>query len=382
MGSGLEQKRATVSRSWKIGLAVFAAIVTLNVGSRILHSLTGGSPGGPTSSSYATGTDGLGAYFSLLAAEGHPVDRLRAYPAKTTFAADSTAVVLDPGFVGANDALALREFVEQGGRLVIGGAEPSVWLRVLLSPAPEWSETGLTNAHVLAPVPELAGDTQLRSANNGSWDDAGAALPVYGTTKGSLVAVASLGLGRVIFLADASVLQNQYLGKADNARFGLAAAGAPTRPVVFFESYHGYGPASGWDSIPTRWYLLLGGLALAAFALMIARGRRLGPPEAESRELPPPRRAYVDSLAGILARTKRPAEALEPVRAEAQARVARRAGLTDEATVEAIEAAARRIGLPDAEIDAMLGRPGSGDQVLAAGRALVHAGGTDARRDE
>ena len=371
-----------MSRGWQVVVGVFALIVALNVGSRILNNVTGGSPGGPTSSSYATGSDGLGAYLSLLAAEGHPVDQLRTYPGRATLAANSTAVVLDPGFVSDIDAFALREFVEAGGRLIIGGAEPSGWLRDLLSPTPEWSDASVANARVLAPVPELAGDTRLRSANNGSWAETGIALPVYGAAKGSLVAVASLGRGRVILLADASILQNAYLGAADNARFGLAAAGASTRPVVFFESYHGYGPASGYGSIPTRWYLLLGGLALAAFALMIARGRRLGPPEAESRELPPPRRAYVDSLAGILARARRPEEALEPVRAETRARVARRAGLAEGATLEAIEAAARRACLPDAEIDAMLGRPGSGDQVLAAGRALVHAGGTDARRDE
>ena len=186
----------------------------------------------------------------------------------------------------------------------------------------------------------------------------------------------------MILLADASPLQDRYLGAADNARFALAAAGAQSRPVEFFESYHGYGPATGYDSIPARWQALLGGLALAAFALMIARGRRLGPPEAEGRTLPPPRRVYVDSLAGVVARAKRPDEALEPVRREAKARLARRAGLADDAAPDALEAAARRVGLPEAEIDAMLGRPGSGDRVLAAGRALVHAGKTDVRRDE
>ena len=115
---------------------------------------------------------------------------------------------------------------------------------------------------------------------------------------------------------------------------------------------------------------------------MVARGRRLGPPEAEGRELPPPRRAYVDSLAGIMARARRPDEALEPVRAETKARLARRVGLPPDAAPEALEAAARRLGLPAAEIDAMLGRPGAGDRILAAGRALVHAGRADVRRDE
>ena len=81
-----------MSRGWKITLTVFGVIVAINVGSRILNSVTGGSPGGPTSSSYATGADGLAGYLSLLVAEGHHVDRLRVYPAKATLAPDETAV--------------------------------------------------------------------------------------------------------------------------------------------------------------------------------------------------------------------------------------------------------------------------------------------------
>lgn len=372
-----------MTRGWKIGLGILGALIALNVGSRMLNSLTGGSPGGPTSSTYATGADGLAGYFSLLADNGHQVERIRTLPARTVLSADATAVVLDPVFVNRGDVEALRAFVERGGRLVIGGgAESSVWLRSLLRPAPVWSTAGIANAELLAPVPELAGAVQLRSAGGASWRNTGAALSAYGTADRSLVAVASLGLGRVILLADASPLQDRYLGAADNARFGLGAAGDAARPVEFFESYHGYGQASGYSSIPARWDALFAGLVLAAVALMIARGRRLGPPELESREPAPARRAYVDSLAGIMARAKRPDEALEPVRAEARARLARRTGLPPDVPPQTLEAAARRGGLPEAEIDAMLGRSGGGDQILAAGRALVHAGRTDVRRHE
>jgi hypothetical protein len=371
-----------MSRGWRIVLTIFAAIVAFDVGAHILNSLTGGSPGGPTSSSYATGTDGLAAYFALLRGDGHPVERLRTYPSLSALPGDATAIVLDPGFVNSADAEALKSFVVRGGRLVTGGAEPAGWLRELLGSPPAWSATSSTHAHPLAPVPELAGVTRLHTGGAGSWSTAGAALPAYGNDKSSVVAVATIGLGRVVMLSDASVLQNAYLGSGDNARFALNVAGSATRPVDFFESYHGYGPSIGYASIPARWIVLLGGLVLAALALMVARGRRLGPPEAEGRELPPPRRAYVDSVAGILARARRPDEALEPIRAETRARIARRAGLPADAASETLEAAARLAGLSEAEIGAMLGRPGNDDAVLSAGRALVHAGRTDTRSDE
>ena len=70
-----------MSRSWRIVLGILGAIVAIAVGARLLNSLTGGSPGGPTSSSYATGADGLAGYFSLLADGGHRVERRRSLPA-------------------------------------------------------------------------------------------------------------------------------------------------------------------------------------------------------------------------------------------------------------------------------------------------------------
>jgi hypothetical protein len=109
---------------------------------------------------------------------------------------------------------------------------------------------------------------------------------------------------------------------------------------------------------------------MAALVLMLARGRRLGPPEAESRELAPPRRAYVESLAALLSRTKRPAEAVEPVRAEAKRLLTQR-GQLDDPDEEALRQLGRSAGLTDEEIDSLLGTASGKAGVLAAGRALV-----------
>ena len=66
-------------RPWARALvATIAAVIGLNVLISMVNLATGGSaPGGPTSSSYATGDDGLAAYAELLARRGHAVDRLR-----------------------------------------------------------------------------------------------------------------------------------------------------------------------------------------------------------------------------------------------------------------------------------------------------------------
>jgi len=347
-----------------------AAVVGLNLVALALDRLTG-APGGPPSSSYATAPEGLAAYAELLRRFGHPVVRVREPVREADLGASATVVLLDPGRVPAEDARALRDFVERGGRLVAGGAEPGAWLDRLLDDPPAWSREGARRVTPLAPAPEVDGVGTAQTAGDGSWTDGGKALPVLGGAGGSVVAVATPGRGRVVLLADASLLQNRLLAAADNAVLGLALAGERSRPVAFVESVHGYGEATGLRAIPISWRFALGGLALAALTLMLARGRRLGPPEREARDLPPPRREYVDSLAAVLARTKRPDEALEPVRAAARTRLARRAGLTADADADTLARAAARFGLPDDEIRAVLGGGGSGPNILAAGSALA-----------
>jgi hypothetical protein len=140
--------------------------------------------------------------------------------------------------------------------------------------------------------------------------------------------------------------------------------------VVFSELHHGYG-RTGLAALPARWKVALVLAVLAALALMVSRGRRLGPAEAPARELPPPRRAYVDALADALGRTRRPGDAAAPVRARARRTIASRAGLAAEAPDADVRAAALRLGLEDEEADAVLG---TGPPV-AAGAALARLHG-------
>ena len=317
-------------RAWAVlGVAV-GGVLALNVVLVLVDRLAP-SPSGPESSSFATSPHGLAAYADLLRRAGHPVTRLRETPADAELDPGTTVVVLDPESPDESDAAALRRFAERGGRLLAGGALPDAWLAELVPAEPDWSGAPVRRSAALAPVPEVAGVGRVRAAGPGSWRETGEALAVLGDRRGALAAVATAGRGRILLLADASPLQNRLLGEADNAALGLALAGPRTRPVAFVESVHGYGAASGLAAIPAHWLAALAGFVLAALVLMVARGRRLGPPELEARELPPPRRDYVESLAAALARTKRPAESAEPVRAEVRERIARRAGLSADA---------------------------------------------------
>jgi hypothetical protein len=368
-----------MSRRWRAGAVLVGVLIAFSVVANLIEHLTP-RPHGPRSSSYATSPEGLAAYASLLADHGYSVRRVRRAPSERQLNLQHTVVLLDPGSVGPWDAMALRAFLHNGGRLVVGGDPLEYSLPTLVQDAPEWSETSVKKATPIVPVAETAGVQDIEAAGPGAWTtQTGEAVPVITGDNGAIVAVASVGRGRAILFADASPLQNRLLDHADNAALGLAVAGAKGRTVDFLESVHGYHPASGFAAIPWSWRFALGGLAFAALVLMLARGRRLGPPQAEGRELPPPRRVYVESLAAVLARTKRPDEAIEPIRAEGRRLLTLRAqdGGDDE---DVLRQVGRRAGLSDDEVGALLGAVRGKAGVLVAGRALAKLETTEGRR--
>jgi hypothetical protein len=371
------ERASTVS---KAVVVVVALLVALNILGAAADELVGGDqPGGPTSSSYATGDDGVAAYASLLARAGHPVGRARVPLSRVPLAAAFTVVVLDPDTLGtdpdehAGDEVgALLRFVTAGGRLVLGGGGGAPELTRRLPAPPTWSGRGVTTAHPLVPAPETSGVERVVTGGAGSWPRAGATLPILGGSR-PLATVTDLGRGRIVLLADTSPLQNAWLGRADDAAFGLAIAGPPGRPVVFAESVHGFDDRSGLKAIPARWrwvaLLLLG----ATLAYMWSRGRRLGPPEDAERAMAPPRRAYVDAVAATLARTRDRAVALAPVQRAAREQLLARAGVDitragDDATVRA---AAQRLGVADGDVAVLLTPPGGNAETLALGRVLA-----------
>src|SRR5262249_4600371 len=155
--------------------------------------------------------------------------------------------------VQAADATVLRQFVAAGGRLVVGGPA-GTWLRRIVPDAPAWSPAAPRKLAVLTPTPEIARVDRVDAPGSGSWSG-GAALPVLGDEERALLDAARVGAGRALLLANAAPLQNRRLDVADDAELGLALAGSPARPVVFLESYHGYGggSSSGLAAVPRRW---------------------------------------------------------------------------------------------------------------------------------
>jgi hypothetical protein len=379
MNTPARPRRRRLHPVLRVVILLVVLVVIVNVALSLLDSSTrGADETAPRSSSLSTGRTGLAAYAELLRRNDRATDEQRGDLADHALDGRETLVVLDPVSVDREDDRAIRTFVQRGGRLLIGGVGATSLLDALFDDPPSQSAAGVRNAEPVGGAPEVEGLRSVRSAGDGSWSDPGATDPVLGDETRTLATVADVGRGRVVALADASPLQNRLLARVDNAGFGLAAAG-DGRAVVFAEGLHGYGRESGLGAIPGRWQAALIGLALAALLGVVAAGRRLGPPEDADRALPPPRREYLDAIAGSLARTHRPAEALAPLQAAAREQLARRAGLPPTASETELRAAATRLGWSPADIDALFAPPRTDADVVATGNALVraHEGGVD-----
>ncbi len=342
-----------------------ALFVALNVLALILSTLRP-DPGGAAGSAYATQPLGAAAYAELLRRAGHDVRYRRAPLGGARLSPRQTVVVLDAPPLDAAARAALRRFVRDGGRLVVGGPNAG---RGIVARAPTWASRGPTLARPSAPIAETRSLRTIRSAGAGGFRRLRGTLAALGVAP-ALLAVAESGAGRALLLADAAPLHNRLLARDDNAALGLALAGPGRRTVTFVESVHGYGPRSGLAALPARWRWALGIAAAAALLALLARARRLGPPEPAGDEPAPARREHVDALARGLRRCADPDAALAAVRAAARGQVVRRAALASGAPDGEVREAALRLGFEEDEAAALTEAGGASDP-FALGRALA-----------
>jgi hypothetical protein len=363
----------TARRIWTVIAVVVGGLVVINLVAAGLDRAVGGNqPGGTPGSSYATAPQGLAAFRTLLTRFGHDVNVQRGTVADQHLEPGTTVFVIEPNELTADDSAALLEFVADGGRLVIGGRTP-FYLHNLRDDPPRWRFDGETSWTEIDP--SLVGVHEIQGVGEGSWTSPGSSTVLVGSTDRSLLTHERVGGGEIMFLADASPLENAYLAHADNAAFALELAGDAGRPVVFAEGVHGFDANRGLSAVPGAWKLALLLLILAALAFVWSRARRFGPPDRNSRELPPARAEYVDALSVSLERTRSPAAALAPAQRWAQERLASRAGLGPAPGAEALARAARSFGCSDEEIASLLHPVSEPTDVLALGRAVARIGG-------
>lgn len=222
------------------GLALAVVLAFLIIGE--LASAIAPNPSGPALSSFATTSNGVAAWAELLQRDGHAVSPLRKPLASVRLPVDGTLVILGgQPLLSTADRRAVARFVAAGGWLITAG-------------------------HRARRIPGAQ--------------------------------------GRVIRLGSPAFLENRELARGSNAFRALRIAGPPSRPVLFDEVVHGYGPAIGLSALPGRWWfgIALLSVALAAWALSCAL--RLGGSDPVADAQAGARTAYVEAMAQALVRAK------------------------------------------------------------------------------
>ncbi len=184
--------------------------------------------------------------------------------------------------------------------------------------------------------------------------------------------------GYVVYLSDPSIVENEFIGKADNAGFATDIAGESGRSVYFTDNTfvdESLQPSeqTGLNTLSDGWKAAIIGLAFALFIWLLARGHRFGPPEQPRRELPPPRRKFVEAQAATLAATKQRKAATFELWEETRSELKRRCGLSEEPGEEEIRDAAEYVGLSEIQAEALIEPPSNSkpDSPILVGQAYA-----------
>mgnify|MGYP000290363655 CR=1 FL=1 len=204
------------------------------------------------------------------------------------------------------DSWSLLDWVHAGGTAVVALPAPDLGSchSVAGLDLPRRSDDGMCAADGLPLVsgPLVPRVRRLAPEDALSFADAGGWIVVARLGDVPFVLEQPLGSGRLVVVADARFLRNQWLDQLDNAVFALDLARAYGAPV-FDEHSHGFrlhdNAATYLAASPAG--IVFASLALLAF-LYIWRSRLLPERRSRGRETGVPvLTAYVDSLAGLLA---------------------------------------------------------------------------------
>lgn len=369
-------QRARLPRPSGRRLLVGAAITLVAVGvlAELLSGATNPDAGEPrrsTSSSFGTGDAGTRGFADLLDRYGFDVRRQVGALRRAQLPANATIFLLDAPQLSRAEADELLAAVADGATLVVGGPDPP-FLSLLRDDPPTWAPAIRSGWNVDDAV-RFPGVRTVVTGGEGRFAAPGGTTVVVGDRRDSLVTDVRVLRGRIVFLADTTLLDNQLIGARDNAAFAVDLAGGRPGPVVFAEGIHGFAGPKGWRAIPARWKVALLVLIGAALLLAWSRAVRLGPPEAGERELAPSRAQYVDAVAATLHHIDDRVHARRRLASDARTALARRGNpLGDAPTTAQLEIVAALTGATVSDLRALLSddAPIDDAQLLAATRAF------------
>jgi hypothetical protein len=325
----------------KILLIAGAVLLLLIGGTLLLNGGAGDASDVPTS--YSAGSKGAKAAYLLLASSGYRVTRSEQGLPALSDAAQTTLILVEPErFPTTEERGLLRQFLEQGGRVIATGPSGALFL-------PEHDAVpdpigGMTWKRVTSQSPSsiTRAAPEITLAPQASWTPGSYAVPLYAQGDKHVVVTYRVARGEVIWWASATPLTNAGLLEPGNVEFFLACVGKKDqRRVLWDEYFHGYGRPSAASARlgPLKWIILQ--LGMFTLAILLTYSRRSGPivhPTTERRLSP---LEFVRTLGSLYERAGAASVAVDISYRRFRYWLTRRVGTTGDASVDELERAVR-----------------------------------------
>jgi hypothetical protein len=353
-----------------VAVVVAAALLMLAVAGATSVLAPPGEGLGVRGSSLSSGTAGAKAGFLLLRRLGYVVQRTFDPIAELDADPETDVIVLMAPQMEPSDldVLALRRFVEAGGVAVVGEARP--WLPAYVTDAEPPSRAATPEAVAASPL--ALGAPRIRMDHLGG---AGTPRPpytaIYADARGTAVAAARIGRGRIVHWESALPATNAAIDEPGHVELLLNAMGPPLdRRVLWDEHYHGHRRSAWSYAAGTPLPAALAQLGVIALAVVATVSVRRWPLRARPE---PPRTApleFVDTMGGLYERAGATTTAVAVALAHLRRRLTAAAGLPADADDARLAAgAAGRAGLAPEALASLLARARDG----LRGRLGVHA---------
>jgi hypothetical protein len=325
----------------KILLIAGAVLLLLIAGTLLLSGGTGDASDVPTT--YSAGSKGAKAAYQLLESSGYRVTRSEQLLPELSDAPRTTFILIEPErFPTTEERGLLRQFLEQGGRVIATGPSGALFL-------PEHDAVpdpigGMTWKRVASQSPSsiTRAAPEITLAPQAFWTPGSYAVPLYAAGNEQVVVTYRFARGEVIWWASATPLTNAGLLEPGNVEFFLACVGAKDQRRVLWDEYsHGYGRSSAPSARlgPLKWMILQ--LGVFTLAILFTYSRRSGPivhPTAERRLSP---LEFVRTLGSLYERAGAASVAVDISYQRFRYRLTRRMGTAGDASVDELERAVR-----------------------------------------
>jgi len=316
--------------------------------------LTGGSDDtADVPSTYSTGSRGAKAAYLLLQSSGYQVDRWEQPLNELPDAGRLTLLLAEPdGAPSADERVALRQFLERGGRVIATGMFGASFLPehdALPDPLAGMTWKRMTSQ---SPSAITRAAPEITLAPQAHWKPGPYAVPLYGddgrdrkltaTSGRHTVVTYPVAGGDVIWWASATPLTNAGIQETGNLEFFLACVSADrSRTILWDEYWHGHRRSLADSAMlgPVKWmFVQLGVLALA---VLLTYSRRSGPivlPAADRRLSP---LEFVRTLGSLYERAGAASVAVDISYQRLRYWLTRRLGMSGSASADEIDRAVR-----------------------------------------